>query len=757
MIIIVVILASYAGLIFSQSHFSKIWSGYGYDHMNFYVTSATVNGENLQNGDEVAVFDGGNCVGVILVTGSGMLSIVASKDDPVTPGVIDGFRDGNMATFRIWDASRALEVTDINVNLSGGSLVFEASGSAFLSLAGSASCTPPAAPGVGLRTHPTCSVPTGSVSFYGLPATGTWILKKIPGGTTYTGTGTNTTVSGLAPGIYNFTVTNSDGCTSVQSENVLINAQPAAPSAPEVGARIHPTCSVPTGSVNLYNLPASGAWTINRIPGGVTYTGSGVNKTITGLAPGIYNFTVTNADGCTSAQSNNVVINSEATVPSPPTVGTVTQPSCALATGSVELGNLPAGNWVINPGSISGSGPGITIPGLTEGIYNFTVTNATGCVSGISENIVINKQPVTPTAPVIGTIRQPAFDHLMGSVTLNGLPSPGTWSLTNITLGTQVSGTGTSKTLEDLPAGSYTFKVAGETGCISVPSAIASLNDVPSITGQKTMTVEEDNSIKITIDHLVIQDSDNTPAQMSLVIGTGENYTVSAGNIVNPSNNYNGELIVPVTVNDGIAVSQSYNASVTVTPVNDQPVISNFPDQVIDEDSVFAVIQLGEYIQDMETPDDRINWTFTGNDTLQVTIIDQIATVTSPGTDWTGNDTIVFTATDDDILNPLSALDTVYFTIKPKIVTGNPDKDPLRALIYPNPVKDVLHIAFFEQLKEKEISVEIINMQGMVIYNSMNRIANNNLEIDMRNIKSGTVLIRIISAETVKVFQIIKK
>jgi hypothetical protein len=756
-IFILVILLSPMGLAFSQSHFSKIWSGYGFDQMNFYVSSATINGENLQNGDEVAVFDGGNCVGVILVTGPGMLSLVASKDDPVTPGLVDGFREGNPATFKMWDASRSIEVTDITVNLSGGTLVFEASGSAFVSLAGSVVCSPPPAPGVGVRTHPTCIVPTGGVSFFGLPSSGTWTLKRIPGGNTYTGTGTNTTITGLPPGIYNFTVTNSAGCTSAQSENVVINAQPSGPSAPGVGVRIQPTCSVPTGSVSFYGLPSSGTWTLKRIPGGNTYTGTGTNTTVTELAPGIYNFTVTNSSGCTSAQSENVVINAQPSGPSAPIVGTITQPSCEVATGSVELSRLPDGNWTINPGALAGSGHSITIRNLTEGTFNYSVTNAAGCVSAMSENIVIGRFPSAPFAPVIGTIKQPTRDIPTGSIVLNGLPSAGTWNLTNISLGTQVSGTGVSTTIDELPAGSYTFKVTSEAGCVSPISASASLNDVPSITGQKIIKVLEDDFITITAGDLIIQDSDNTPSQMSVSAGSGNNYTVSEDNTINPSANFNGVLVVPVTVNDGIAVSHIFNASITVTPVNDQPEITNIPDQIIDQDSVFALIQLDDYISDVETSDENIGWTFSGNDTLQVTMVDRIVTITAPGPNWTGNDTIIFTGSDDDVLNPLSTPDTVVFTIKQKIITGNRDKEQLKAVIYPNPVKDVLHMVFSEQLKDKYISIEIITLQGTEIYNSRTRIVDNQIEINMKDVNPGNLLIRVISDKTVNVFQIVKK
>ena len=73
-----------------------------------------------------------------------------------------------------------------------------------------------------------------------------------------------------------------------------------------------------------------------------------------------------------------------------PTVGTITQPTCALATGSVVLNGLPAGNWTINPGGITGNTTSKTISGLAVGTYNFTVTNASGCTSSATSNVVIN-------------------------------------------------------------------------------------------------------------------------------------------------------------------------------------------------------------------------------------------------------------------------------------------------------------------------------------------------------------------------------
>ncbi|MDA6072863.1 hypothetical protein NJT12_24920, partial [Flavobacterium sp. AC] len=82
-----------------------------------------------------------------------------------------------------------------------------------------------------------------------------------------------------------------------------------------------------------------------------------------------------------------------------PTVGIITHPTCTVATGSVVLNGLPSGNWTINPGNITGSTASTTISGLTAGTtYTFTVTNAVGCISAASGNVVFNAQPATPSA-----------------------------------------------------------------------------------------------------------------------------------------------------------------------------------------------------------------------------------------------------------------------------------------------------------------------------------------------------------------------
>lgn len=171
-------------------------------------------------------------------------------------------------------------------------------------------------------------------------------------------------------------------------------------------------CSGGTGAtINLsgsetgvtYELYNNGVATGRTLPGGgsaLTFSGVTVN--------GIYTVIATRTTGgcsATMASSATVTIN---TTPSAPSVGTITQPTCTVSTGSVTLNNLPSGNWTLtrNPGGIitNGSGTSTTITGLTNGTYTFTVTgenssaSCPGSGNGLKaeyfDNINLSRSPV---------------------------------------------------------------------------------------------------------------------------------------------------------------------------------------------------------------------------------------------------------------------------------------------------------------------------------------------------------------------------
>lgn len=119
----------------------------------------------------------------------------------------------------------------------------------------------------------------------------------------------------------------------------------------------------------------------------------------------------------------------------------------------------------------------------------------------------------------------------------------------------------------------YTIKDSkGAADSATVTVNISCKNDAPTITGQSSLSLNEDTSITLSTSHFTISDPDSS--SFTLNVQNGSNYTVS-GTTVTPSANYYGSLTVPVTVSDGSASSGTYNASVTVISVNDTPTVSS--------------------------------------------------------------------------------------------------------------------------------------------------------------------------------------
>jgi gliding motility-associated-like protein len=198
----------------------------------------------------------------------------------------------------------------------------------------------PSAPVIGLITAPTCAVATGSVSFSGLPS-GSWTLTRNPGALNTAGTGTTVTLSGIPGGTYTYTVSNSSGCASAPSANVVVPAQPPIPSAPLIGLITQPRYDSPFGTIVLNGLPA-GTWTLTMSPGNVVTSGTGTTKTVTGIASGVYSFTVTNSAGCTSAPSASFEIN---IVTGPPVVIiTDPPPVCSPSTVDITVSSVTIGS-----------------------------------------------------------------------------------------------------------------------------------------------------------------------------------------------------------------------------------------------------------------------------------------------------------------------------------------------------------------------------------------------------------------------------
>lgn len=565
---------------------------------------------------------------------------------------------------------------------------------------------------IGTITQPTCAVANGTVAVSGLPASGTWTIN--PGN--ISGIGATTTLTGLAAGTYNFTVTNASACTSIPAANVVINPQPETPTAPAIGTITQPTCNVPTGSVVLNSLPATGTWTLVRNPGSVTTTGNGATTTITGLATGAYTYTVTNAAGCTSVVSSNVVIN---VVPAPqvaPTVGTITQPTCTSATGSVELTNLPTtGNWTVNPGNISGMGATLTIPGLAVGTYTYTVTNNASCTSVSSANIVINAQPATPTAPVVGTLTHPTCTLASGSAVLSGLPTTGTWILTSISDNTTTTGNGASTTLSGILSGTYTFTVSNSDGCTSVASADVVINAQPATPVAPAVGTITSPTCSVITGGVVLY---NLP--------TTETWTINPGNITGTGSTTtlsglaSGDITFTVTNAAGCTSAASANVAIpthAVTPAT--PTITNNANVLHSSAAIgnqwynTTSIIIGAIYQDF-----TVN---SNNGYYVIVTVGECSSVPS-NTITVGN----------------VGIESIENTNK--------------ISVYPNPVANELTI---EAIGNTEaMTFDILNAMGQIVYKGT---MTEKASVETSNFATGIYVLRIVNGKTIQYKKIIKQ
>ncbi|MBP1668025.1 MAG: hypothetical protein H6Q21_391, partial [Bacteroidetes bacterium] len=199
---------------------------------------------------------------------------------------------------------------------------------------------------------------------------------------------------------------------------------------------------------------------------------------------------------------------------------------------------------------------------------------------------------------------------------------------------------------------------------------VTAVNDAPVVTDIPDQTIVEGSSFTtINLDGYV-SDVETPDASIVWTYSGNDGLLVSIVNrvatISAPNDNWNGSRTITFTATDNDAtnpLSASDNATFTITNVNDPPVVGNIPNRTIAEGASFPTINLDLYVSDAETSDANIVWTTSGNTDLTVSIVNRVATISVPNADWNGSETITFTATDVDLINPLSDSDDATFTV----------------------------------------------------------------------------------------------
>ncbi|MBF0452788.1 MAG: tandem-95 repeat protein, partial [Candidatus Magnetomorum sp.] len=260
----------------------------------------------------------------------------------------------------------------------------------------------------------------------------------------------------------------------------------------------------------------------------------------------------------------------------------------------------------------------------------------------------------------------------------------------NITL----SGSGSSRTIDILPApeqsGTVSITVTATDGDLTATTVftltVTAVNDAPVISSISNYTTAEDT----TIDAITFTATDVDSAScaldvtlassdQSLVLNTNLSYICDADNYTItaiPETNQNGLITITVTVADNGGLTAATAFDLSITSVNDRPVITSDTTWTLNEDETASFTLTAT---DIETADCNLTLTYTSSntgllssDSISYTCLSDVYYITiTPTTNQSGNLTLTFTASDADTLSTTQAITITVINVNdPPIITG---------------------------------------------------------------------------------------
>ncbi len=179
---------------------------------------------------------------------------------------------------------------------------------------------------------------------------------------------------------------------------------------------------------------------------------------------------------------------------------------------------------------------------------------------------------------------------------------------------------------------------------------VKSVPEIPIFTRIPAISFEEDGTATLALDKY-LSDPDHQPAQLTITATSGANVKAQlnrASRVITfnaPDNWSGGPQAIRITARDSDGGQAVAEVPVTVTPVNDVPVLRNIPAVAFKEDET-ATINLGQYVTDVD--DTQFRWSATGQEQVNVRIdpATSIATFSAPS-NWNGGpERITITVTD---------------------------------------------------------------------------------------------------------------
>ncbi len=276
---------------------------------------------------------------------------------------------------------------------------------------------------------------------------------------------TTSSISGLCASTYSVTVTDANGCNTVQTititEPLPLNINTTSTPS-NCGNNDGTATANPGGGVGPYTY---------------MWSNSQVTATATGLAAATYTATITDANGCTLTATA--------------TVGNTNGPllSIPLQTNLLCFGDV---NGDATSSASGGTAPytylwsngqtTVTATGLTSGTYTLTITDAAGCTA--TQTITITEPPLL-TASALSTNANCGNNDGTANSSAIGGTSPYTYSW---------STGATTQNISALAAGSYTVTITDLNGCTQTSSVAVGTTGGPTADAGTSVTIQQGGS-----------------------------------------------------------------------------------------------------------------------------------------------------------------------------------------------------------------------------------------------------------------------
>ena len=295
----------------------------------------------------------------------------------------------------------------------------------------------------GSTTASNCNQPDGSATLVAAGGTGAYTYLWSPGGQT------TVTATNLIPGLYCVTATDANGCF----DSICLTV----PNTPGVSATITST------SVSCNGL-CDGTATVTASVGIAPYTylwmpGGQITPGVTGLCPGTYTCTITDANGCTVTAIATI------TQPNVITINTIAPVTICIGQSTTlnasAIGGYASGGYAFDWMAPAFTGPSNTVAPTVTTTYTVIATDTAGCISQSPQTVVVTVNPALGVTPSANVSICPG-----ANTTLSAIPAGGDGTYTY----NWMPGGGAGSTFTVSPAATTTYTITITDGCTVLPA-----------------------------------------------------------------------------------------------------------------------------------------------------------------------------------------------------------------------------------------------------------------------------------------------